>query len=173
MTDAADRVRVLADEEGELLWFLGGLMVVKADNELSDGKLCLLDETAPPNFAPPRHVHHDEDEIFYVLDGTVSVFVDGRSYTAEQGAFVFLPKGVEHSYLTGPAGARKLIITAPGSFVDFMRSFSEPATAHTLPAPSGPPTEEQQRELAELAARFGIDITGPPITADDVRDAAG
>jgi mannose-6-phosphate isomerase-like protein (cupin superfamily) len=171
MPDVVDRVRVLADDDGELLWFLGGLMVVKADSELSEGRLSLLDEFAPPDFSPPRHVHRDEDEIFYVLEGEVSVLVDGRSYEARPGAFVFLPKGLEHSFLTGPSGVRKLIVTT-GRFSDFVRAASQRAAAHELPAPDGPPTEEQQRRLAEVAANFGMDITGPPITAEDVRTAA-
>jgi quercetin dioxygenase-like cupin family protein len=170
MAGNPDRVRVLADEEGELLWFLGGLVVVKADSQLTEGHASLVDQRLPPGFAPPRHVHRDEDEIFYVLEGEVSVLADGRSRRAERGAFIFLPKGVEHSFLTGSNGARMLTFTTPGSFADFVRSASQQATEYALPPPPpGPPSEEQQRMLVEAAARFNIEITGPPITADDVR----
>ena len=172
MTGDPDRVRVLADDEGELLWFLGGLIVVKADNELTEGRASLVDQKLPPNFAPPRHIHRDEDEIFYVLEGEVSVMADRRGRHAGRGAFIFLPKGVEHSFLTGPDGARLLTFTTPGGFADFVRSASQQATEYALPPPPpGPPTEEQQRMLVEAAARFNIDITGPPVTAEDLQAA--
>lgn len=174
MASDADRVRVLSDEEGELLWFLGGLLTVKADSELTNGSSSVVEQRIPPNFAPPRHIHRDEDEMFYVLEGEMTVMADGRPQRAERGAFVFLPKGLEHSFLTGPDGVRSLIITtAPGKFADFVRAAGQRAAERAMPPPpSGPPSEKQQRMLAELSARFGVDITGPPITADDLATPA-
>jgi hypothetical protein len=71
---------------------------------------------------------------------------------------VFLPRQVPHTFRIGPAGARLLTFTAPASFADFVAAAGEPAPALVVP-PATPPDPER---LARIAARFGIEILGPP-----------
>ena len=60
---------------GEQRWFFGGLVEVKASAADTGGQYTLLDITMPANAAAPLHVHHTEDEGFYVLEGSVTVHV--------------------------------------------------------------------------------------------------
>lgn len=46
------------------------------------------------------HVHRSDDEMFYILDGTVTFEIDGERFTATSGSMVFAPHGLPHSYIT-------------------------------------------------------------------------
>jgi mannose-6-phosphate isomerase-like protein (cupin superfamily) len=149
---------MLEPEEGEAIRFAGGVMVLKAAGEHTDGRFALLDQRVPGEYAAPRHVHHEEDEAWYLLDGEATFYCGDDRFSAGPGAWVFLPKGIPHAFRVGPAGARLLTFTAPARFADFVRAAGEPAQEHTLP-PAGPVDVER---LAAIAGRYGIDILGPP-----------
>jgi len=144
----------LADRDGVATWFAGALMVEKA----SGGPFDVLDQTVPPGYAPPRHVHHAEDEAWYVLAGEVTFWCGDATLQAGPGGFVFLPRGVEHCFKVGSEGARLLTFALPSGFAEFVRAAGRPAEALTVP----PPEEPDVAALAATAARFGIEITGPP-----------
>lgn len=161
------RVRVVRDGEGEALWFLAGRMETKADGELSEGRFALFDQRLPPLDAPPRHVHRHDDEAWYFLEGDATFLIGDDMLEVHTGDFVFAPKGVEHTFMVGAHGARVLLFTAPASFADFVREMSEPATSASLPGVQTLSAEDQ-RSLAVIAERHGIDITGPPPTPSDL-----
>ena len=56
--------------EGTAHWFFGSLVTVKAASEDTGGRFALTEFVNPPSFASPLHVHHDEHEAFYVLEGS-------------------------------------------------------------------------------------------------------
>jgi quercetin dioxygenase-like cupin family protein len=151
----------LQPNEGEALWFMGTLATIKASTEGTGGRVAVIEHTGPQNSGSPLHVHHREDEWFYVLEGELTIWVDGQVIRAPAGSFVFGPKDVPHTFtVSAPEGARFLLVTEPAGFESFMRSSAEPARALTLPPPpSAPPDVEQ---LGALAAEYGIDILGPP-----------
>lgn len=155
---ATNRAYVLEPEEGEAIWFAGALMVLKAAGAQTDGRFALLDQSVPGHYAVPRHVHHDEDEAWYVLEGEATFFCGEERFTAGAGAWIFLPKGVAHAFRVGPAGARLLTLSAPARFADFVRAAGQPAPARSVPPP-GPLDLER---LATLARQYGIEIVGPP-----------
>jgi quercetin dioxygenase-like cupin family protein len=64
-----------------------------------------------PGGGPPLHVHHEDDEAWYVLDGSLQFRFADRTVEAVQGSAVFVPRGVAHTFAAGPDGARYLIIT--------------------------------------------------------------
>ncbi len=149
---------VLAPEGGSATWFLGTLMTVKAGAEHTGGAFTLLEWTAPPGFAPPRHVHRTEDETFYVLEGTMTVTCGDQTWQVTPGMFVFLPRGVPHGFtVTGSTPIRGIQLTAPAGFEHFIAEVGEPARALTLPPPAAPDIAR----LLAAAARHGIDILAP------------
>lgn len=140
-------------------WFLDNRVELVA-GEL--GRFSLLEIAAHPGDAVPLHVHHDEDEVFTVLEGELTLVVDGVPTVVEAGRSVSAPRGVPHAYLvTSHEPARWLVLTSPGVFGDFVEALSRPA-GEGLPEPAGPPTPEQAGQLAEAALAFGIEILGPP-----------
>jgi mannose-6-phosphate isomerase-like protein (cupin superfamily) len=158
MTAADDsRAYTVAETEGIAYWFAGALLVTKASADQTGGAFALLDQTVPGGYAPPRHIHREEDEAWYLLNGTVTFYCGSRTLAAGPGSFVFLPQGVEHTFKVGEDGARMLTVTVPASFASIVAAAGEPAPQLT-PPPPGPVDPER---LAEVAAQYGIEITGP------------
>ncbi len=154
----ARRGYMLGAEEGQAIWFAGALMVLKAGGEQTEGRFALLDQHVPAEYAAPQHVHHDEDEAWYILEGEATFYCGDDRFSAGPGAWVFLPKGIPHAFRVGASGARLLTFSAPAGFADFVQAAGEPAQGHALP-PDGPVDVEQ---LAAIAGRYGIEIVGPP-----------
>lgn len=68
--------------EGEALWFLGGLVTVKAAGADTRGRVTVVEFVNPPGFAPPLHRHLNEDEMFYILDGHAEFHCDDTEISA-------------------------------------------------------------------------------------------
>lgn len=152
---------VLGPDEGEAIWFLGTRMTVKAGGEQTHGAVTVVDCECPPGFGPPAHVHHREDEIFYVLEGTLEVTCGDQRWAAGARDLVMLPKGIPHRFEVGGDGpARLLQITTPAQFERFAADVGEPAAAPGLPPPAPPDVER----LLAAAARYGVEILPPPST---------
>jgi quercetin dioxygenase-like cupin family protein len=147
--------------EGDARWFLGALGTIKATADTTAGRLAVLEFRWPKDTGSPLHVHHNEDEWFYVIDGELTLWVGGEVIVAPAGSFVYGPRDIPHTFLvTSAPEARFLMVTEPGQFAEFVRAMSEPAQASTLPpATVQPPSPE---ELTAAAAEYGMEILGPP-----------
>jgi len=159
----AARPYVVARGEGERLWFTSASMTLKATAATTGGELCLIETTAPIGHGPPLHVHHDEHEAFYVLEGELELVCGGERQLARAGAFVFLPRGIAHAFrVVGDGPARFLTIAVPGGLEGFFRAAGGPAEGPGLP-PEAPIDIALLRAAGE---RFNAEIVGPPLGAD-------
>ncbi|MDR7390198.1 MAG: cupin domain-containing protein [Armatimonadota bacterium] len=148
----------------EALWFLDTLVQIRVSHRDSADRISVLEHRAPEGDSPPLHVHHTEDEVFHVLEGTLRLRVGHQDHTLGQGEALLAPKGVPHTYRVVSAGeARWLTVTTGRDFEEFVRAMSRPALRPELPPPGGPPTPEAAAVLAETALRYGIEIVGPPL----------
>jgi quercetin dioxygenase-like cupin family protein len=149
-----------APGEGLAVWQLGALLTFKVTSEASGGRCWAKELLAPRGMASPRHVHSQEDEAFYVLDGEVSIYVGADVIRAVPGSFVWGPRSVPHAFCVESETAKMLVFgTAPG-FDRFFRDTGTPAVSHTLPAPA---TEAPDLNTLVAAARkHGVEVTGPP-----------
>lgn len=146
--------------EGDPIWFFGGLTTIKADGSATDGRVMVIENLAPRGAGSPLHVHHREDEWFYVLEGELTLWVGGTTIVAAAGAFVYGPREIPHTFLVSSDQARFLLVTEPAGFEGFIRAVGEPAQRLEIPPP---PTEAPDVEaLTRLAASYGMDIIGPP-----------
>jgi len=147
--------------DGEAFWFAGQLATVKIGGTETEGRWTLVEFEAPPGNGPPLHVHRDDDESFYVIEGEITFYLGDTVVEARAGSFAFAPRGVPHTFVVGgKAPARYLVISAPAGFERFVAETSVPAELPTIPPPAdGPP---DVAALAALAARHGIEILGPP-----------
>jgi len=157
-TKTTDRTYSLADKEGAAYWFVGALLQRKAGGAETDGKFALFDQTMPPGYAVPRHIHLDEDEAWYMLEGSMTFYCGEHVIEAAKYSWVFGPRGVPHAFKVGPAGARALTFAFPSTFADFVADVGEPAPQLTVP----PSVPVDPHHLAEVAHRYRIEIVGPP-----------
>ncbi len=160
-TDTVDHAYFLAAGEGQPIWFLRNRMTVKATALTTGGAYGLVESWIAPGFSPPLHVHHREDEAFYVLEGELTMRCGERTFRAGAGAFVFLPRDVPHSFVVeGDTPARMLTLLSPGGgegvFIDGGRR-----PKHDGLPPAEPPDIEA---LRRVSAHYGADIVGPPMT---------
>jgi len=147
-------------DEGEALWFLGVLATIKASRETTDGRVAVIEHLAPQGAGSPLHVHHNEDEWFYVTEGELTFWVGGQLIEAPAASFVYGPRGIPHTFAVTSSQARFLLVTEPAGFERFMRALSEPAPSLTIPPPATEPPDFAR--LAAVAADHGIEILGPP-----------
>ena len=146
--------------EGDARWFLGALGTIKAASETTDGRLAVIEFRWPQGGGSPLHVHHNEDEWFYVIEGELTIWVGGDVVVAPAGSFVWGPRDVPHTFLVTSPEARFLMVTDPAPFADFVRAMSEPAQALTLAPTSVQPPDPER--MTAVAAEYGIEILGPP-----------
>jgi len=148
----------LAREAGQSIWFLGTLMTLKATAEQTGGALGLIEQVLPPGFAPPIHIHRNEDEAFYLLEGEASFTCGDKTYSARPGSYIFFPRGIPHWFLIAATGqARLLQFTWPGGLERFFVEVGEPARELALP-PAG---QGDIGKLLSIAPRYGLEILGP------------
>ena len=73
--DMGTQPYALAREEGQAVWFLGTLVIVKATGEQTGGAFGFIDNLMPAGFTSPYHMHRNEDESFYVVEGEITFYV--------------------------------------------------------------------------------------------------
>jgi quercetin dioxygenase-like cupin family protein len=130
---------------------------IRAGGAQTNGALSLIEQVIPAGLASPWHVHHNEDESFYVIEGKVTVVVADRAVTLGPGDYAFGPRGVPHGFrVDGTQAARMLLMTTGGTFAEFIREMSEPADA----TPSEPRDPDMPKFIA-AAEKYGMSILGP------------
>ena len=135
--------------------FLGVPTLMRSTGETSGGAFGLLEHwSMPPDFGSPYHVHHLEDEAFYVLEGEMAFICDGKWVKGGPGTYVFGPREIPHGFkVIGTAPARMLLMCSPAGFERFVLELRE-----DLASPAAPP---DMAKLVAVAAKHSIDILGP------------
>ena len=159
----ASRTFAYEPGQGEALWWIGMLATIKATAEQTGGQYTLVEILAPEGFASPLHVHHREDEGFWILEGEMTFYVGDQTLKAQPGSFLFGPKEVPHAFRVDTGPARLLFVLSPGGFEDLVREMGEPTRELSIPPPpEAPPDEAEIERMAAIAARHGNEILGPP-----------
>lgn len=155
----------LAAGEGPALWHLGALATFKATSETTGGQFWMQEVLGERGYASPLHRHTREDEAFFVLEGTLSVYVGDEIIRAESGSFLWAPRETTHAFCVESDRAKFLALSTPGGFDRFFFATGEPATTLTVPSPTeGPPDIEG---LIRVMGEYGVEMVGPPPTPRD------
>jgi quercetin dioxygenase-like cupin family protein len=157
-TDRMEAVSPLAvsSDEGEARWWFGTLAVIKTTAAETGGQLTIIEVTNPPGFEAPLHVHHRDDEGFWILEGNATFQVGERTIEASTGDFLFGPRDIPHRYTVGDSGCRMLFIMVPGGMEEVVRATSEPAASRTLPPP--PDEEPDIDAIKEIVKQHGYEL---------------
>jgi len=146
---------------GEARWWGDGLAEIKATASDTGGQMTILEITEPPDKAAPLHVHHTEDEGFWILDGSATFEVGDKVIEARAGDYLFGPRHIPHRYTTGPEGCRMLFIFTPGGFEELLVAVSRPADSRTLPPPGEevpPPSDEELEHIRAVIQGHGCEL---------------
>ena len=135
------------------LWFHGALITFHADSKDTGGKFALLEFSGGPGGEPPRHVHKNEDELFYVIEGRLQVFRGEEELILHAGDSVFLPRLVPHTFKVLSNSARGLVYLTPGGFEGYFRELGQPAAKLALPQ-TAPPLDVEK--MVRTGNRYGI-----------------
>ena len=142
--------------------FLNHLATVKVGAGDSASGLNATEFTAPRGFGPPLHVHREEDEMMFVIDGRVRLEFGGETVVAETGSMVSLPCGIPHTFQVESATARMLTVAAgrrsAPSFDRFVASLGVATDDARIPEPA----EIDPGHVAAVCAEHGIEVLGPP-----------
>jgi quercetin dioxygenase-like cupin family protein len=127
-------------------------ILIKAAGEHTAGTFFLSESTLAPGFAgPPPHRHRELHDMFYVLEGTLTLRLGDRTVEAGPGTFACVPPGVVHTFRNdSDAPVRVLNFNTPAGWEHYMRDLAEAASA-------GPLTPEV---FTRVASRYDFEFAG-------------
>ena len=146
-------------DEGDVYNILGSLAFIKATGAETAGSFGLVEQRSNAGMATPLHVHHHDDELFYVIDGQVTYHIDGEEITAGPGTTVFAPHGIPHAFRVDEDGSRWLDFRTGGG-EQFFCDIGLDVDGVDLPV-VGPPTPEMMEKLNANLDKYGLEILGP------------
>jgi quercetin dioxygenase-like cupin family protein len=141
------------------IWYVGHLFTFLAESQDTNGQFSLIEMVIRQGFEPPPHIHHREDECYYILDGTLTFVIDGATIDAQAGDVVFLPRGVQHGFRLTTPQVRAVVLLSPAGLEEAFRELGEPAEELALPPiPAGPPNLPRMLAVYD---RYGIEFSRP------------
>ncbi len=150
ITNAAGRVFSVVGDRNHIL----------VTGEESGGAFAMIEILVPPQHGPPPHVHHQEDEVFYVLEGEFTFTVAGQTIHATTGQTLYGKRDVPHQFKNaGNKAGRMLVVVAPSGLEKFFAEIGTP-----LASPQAAPVESTPADFARLLAaapRYGLEIVAP------------
>ena len=131
----------------------GGPLTFKVRGEQTGGALTVFENVIAPGDGPPLHMHADEDEAWYVLEGELRFRLDADTASAPAGSFVFVPRGTRHCFQNiGEQPAKVLVLFTPAGMERFFDRFA-----------AQPPGPVDPRAFASIGSEVGMQVLGPPL----------
>lgn len=112
-------------DTGEAYWVMGTLFTYLVTGAESGGSYFTLIVDVDPEAGPPPHIHHLEEEQFYVLEGELTYSVGGQIFEVRTGDFIHIPRGTVHSFKNGSRPSRLLATFTPAGIERFFRAVGD------------------------------------------------
>jgi quercetin dioxygenase-like cupin family protein len=142
--------------EERAYWSLGGRFSIKAGGTATAERFAVSEAVFTKLAEPPPHIHHGEDEAWYVLEGGLTFTVGGEVLRAGPGDFVFAPRDVPHAFTVDVEPTRALVITSPAGFDRFVAEAGVAVATTDGPLPIDPDV------ILPLQSKYGVEILSPP-----------
>ncbi|MFB4278590.1 MULTISPECIES: cupin domain-containing protein [unclassified Nonomuraea] len=144
--------------QGPTVWAAGDVYTVKATGAQTNGGFGLIEATVPAGGGPVPHIHPEQEETFYILDGELE-FLDGdHRFTAVAGDFVHVPRGIRHCFQNKRMhAARMLFMFTPPGIEQIIADHATPARSGETP----PPLDDEQIARLETMGRLAGSIILP------------
>ena len=146
----------IRDGDGERLAFPGAIeLTISVPASATDGALAIYEDVVQPDVGPPRHIHHKQDEVFFVLDGTFDIEIDGELFRAQAGDIAYVPRGTVHAFKNTGAqpGRLRYTFTPAGETEAMFRAFFAAMQSGEL----------SPERMADIASSYGQEFVGEPL----------
>jgi mannose-6-phosphate isomerase-like protein (cupin superfamily) len=141
-------------------WIVDHRMTVLISGEQTNNAYAVLEAFILPGGGPPPHIHHREDELFYVLDGDITIFAGEQTVRASDGTCVHIPLGAVHTFKNeGSRPARMLVTYTPAGVEDFFIKAGTPGRHGDGTAP--PVMQETLERLQAYAPQYNVEVLPP------------
>jgi mannose-6-phosphate isomerase-like protein (cupin superfamily) len=151
---------LMSPGEGRSFSVVGDIYTFKAVGEDTNGTYALFEFYIPPQNGSPPHIHHREDETFYILEGELTFQIEDRKVVVPPGSFLHAPKGVPHSFSNeGTVPVKTITSVVPAGLEKFFEEVGYPVIDKDTPVPVTP--DEQIAKMLEIAPKYGMEILPP------------
>ena len=166
MISTQEQVKFVPAGNGQTYWGPGDQLRFLATGEETGGAFFMAEALVLPGGGPPPHIHSREDESFYLLEGTLTVQVGDETLPASPGDFVYLPRGIVHSFRnTGKENARMLVTATPAGLEKYFEEIFDPAVEGAEPPLL---TEALIKRAMAAAPKYGLELLLPAKKAGTV-----
>jgi mannose-6-phosphate isomerase-like protein (cupin superfamily) len=144
------------DRFQEELHIMGGQFNCMVSSKDTNGELCIYDTVRQEKGGPALHLHHEQDEWFYIIRGEFIVQVGDDTFSLKEGDSAFAPRTIPHAFAKVSEGeAQMLVLFQPaGSMEDFFKQMSK--LGSNIP-------KDQENAFKNLWETHGMQVVGPPI----------
>jgi mannose-6-phosphate isomerase-like protein (cupin superfamily) len=136
----------------------GGIVSILLSGSETGGQFAVWESVQKPGSEPPLHVHHTNDETFFVMEGSVRFMVGDQILDAPAGSVIFAPRGVPHTFKIKSPQARAITLCTPAGFEEWFRELGQPAVSFDLPDRPQPFSESQVKKMIALGKRLDNEI---------------
>lgn len=128
-------------------------LLFKAVGEQTGGVFDFFEGTMAPKAGPPEHIHHQNDESFYILEGEFLIKIGDRLLKATPGTFCFVPRGTAHTWQNvGAQPGRMLALCIPGGMDGFFRELSQVSSLLDM------------SQVLPINEKYHSEVVGPPLS---------
>lgn len=149
--------RHLPADTGPSYWGPGDRYTFLATGAQTNGAYFIMEAIVPPGGGPPLHIHHREEEAYYVLEGTLHVTLGDKSLQASTGDFVQIPRGTVHAFRNaGSTMARLLVFCAPAGLEKYFEEVLQPVRDRSGTPP--PMTDAMISQMLAAGPKHGLEF---------------
>jgi quercetin dioxygenase-like cupin family protein len=154
-----------------VFWGRGDGVMFLATGKDTDGAFAQVEGVVLPGGEAPPHIHHREDETFYLIEGSLELRVGDDTFVAQPGDYMKVPRGTVHALRNvGERTARVLVTFVPAGLDGFFMEVYQPVAGRTASPP--PPPADLIGRMIQAAPRYGsefLEILLPPESGADTR----
>lgn len=140
----------------ESVWYSGWLFTFLVTGEETQGRFALIEGVARKGNVPPPHIHHREDETYYILEGEMTASIGDQTIKGTPGMVIFVPRNVVHSFEIESEQMRMLVLLTPAGLERYFKECGVPAPAMTLPPAAEVPYGEIEK-LVAVGAKYSVE----------------
>lgn len=161
--DKGIKVEAGKDRFQEELLIMGGQFDCKVSGKDTDGDLCIYDTLRQEKGGPALHLHHNQDEWFYIIKGEFIAKIGDDLLHLKAGDSAFAPRKIPHAFakISDEEGQMLILFQPAGTMEDYFQQVSK----------LGGSIQNQAQGSRDLMKTHGMEVVGPPLTLPETKPA--